>query len=139
MRTQPFQDNRERDNFKILMLERVWLGSFSVPLSSIYISGGIVGSFQVRLPRMHFGYEVEAKDEVMQFSESECLLHVSLSLDPLVSTRPDTLKYKFVPGESEKLLDYASEWQKKHSNNRRKVLVRKSDDKYRQYLTNPVR
>jgi coiled-coil and C2 domain-containing protein 2A len=85
------QDNRDRGIIQQIVKEKHWLGSFSIPVSTIYESKGINGPFKVELPKLHFGYDSD-REEFVQFQQS--VLYLSFGLQPVLPPKNDNLEYK---------------------------------------------
>ncbi|KAJ3124071.1 Coiled-coil and C2 domain-containing protein 2A [Nowakowskiella sp. JEL0407] len=110
------KDDRERERTIHQKRERNWLGSFSIPFSTIYERSRIEGNFIVRVPAMTLAYEKNPSAGSLDNSvlvgidsTSETILHIFIALEPPL-LQPATLKIKVASDESEKSLRIARQW-----------------------------
>jgi hypothetical protein len=61
--------------------EQRWLGSFSIPFTTIYNNGKIDGAFSINVPPHLLGYE-------QPHSEREAFLFIYATMDPVLATPP---------------------------------------------------
>lgn len=93
-------------------IERKWLGRLSIPFSTIYYNGKIEGTFEVKAPPILLGYTSDdaSEGDIGSTKEGKTYLSLFITMEPPVSP-PEPMKEKFVTNESEKLLQYAENWQ----------------------------
>ncbi|KAL9654001.1 hypothetical protein ABK040_014210 [Willaertia magna] len=83
-----------------------WLGSYSVPFSTLYESGKIVGTFRLKTPPLYLGYKKTIPD-----SNAYSALTVCISLDPPLPT-PEKTEDLVLTGEDPEVYSYCQWWTK---------------------------
>jgi hypothetical protein len=59
----------------------------------------------------------------MQHPEYDSSLQLSITFSPSITSHLNSIKYRFIPGEPEQVLEYAEQWQQRFSGNNRKIIV----------------
>lgn len=103
------QDERDKSNVVHQRKERNWLGTLSIPFSTIYKQVIIEGRFHMETPLLAFGYEKDRVDEFLGVNTEETMVHLFITLDPLLP-QPDELKPKFDTDEDRYLLKRSQKW-----------------------------
>ena len=91
--TDMVQDDRFRDRRTMQRQERNWLGTLTIPFSTIYEHGKIEGNFHVRVPIICHGYQRDPGNAFLGFKEHETLLNLFITLEPHLP-QPPTLRTK---------------------------------------------
>lgn len=123
---QVFIDEREKgghyeeENANFVRTETRYLGTLSIPFTTIYLNTKIQGAFKCHVPLFQLGYEKPLKkdktelpdDGVSQDNLSATYITIMATVDPPL---PVPVEVDDVPscGESKKLLSYAEKWMKK--------------------------
>ncbi|KAJ3083127.1 Coiled-coil and C2 domain-containing protein 2A, partial [Quaeritorhiza haematococci] len=105
------QDIRDRDRHIHQRRERNWLGTLSIPFTTIYERIRIDGTFRVNMPPVTLGYEKNSPnsrlDDAVLFgidpSCKETLLTVFITLDPPL-IKPGPVKFKFRTEDDERVI-----------------------------------
>lgn len=80
-----------------------WIGGFSIPFSTLYRAGKILGTFAVKTPPINMGYRY--RDD----QEHSTRLTVCITLDPPLPT-PDSLVDSYSSSEIPALTSYVNWW-----------------------------
>ncbi|KAI8621278.1 hypothetical protein BC830DRAFT_275158 [Chytriomyces sp. MP71] len=111
-------DDRERENEIHQRRERNWIGTFSMPFTSLYEQTRIEGQFHVQVPSVLLGYEknvasgtIESAMFLALDATKETLLDLFITLEPPLM-QPAPLKLKFLSDETDRFLRYVNSWSK---------------------------
>ncbi|KAG2393318.1 hypothetical protein C9374_006849 [Naegleria lovaniensis] len=83
-----------------------WLGSYSVPFSTLFQNGKIVGTFRLKTPPLYLGYSKSVND-----ANAYSALTVCITLDPPLPT-PEKVEDFVVTGEGPEVYSYCQWWMK---------------------------
>ncbi|XP_072045143.1 coiled-coil and C2 domain-containing protein 2A-like isoform X2 [Amphiura filiformis] len=107
------QDERDRATNIHQRMERRWLGSISMPFSTIYFQNRVSGTFRLNTPSVLLGYD-RSPDSMSRIQggnqTNATYISVFITIEPPLSP-PEPLKEKFDSNEDEKLLSYAENYQ----------------------------
>lgn len=83
-----------------------WLGSYSVPFSTLYQNGKIIGTFRLKTPPLYLGYGKSVNDQ-----NAYTALTVCITLDPPLP-RPEKVEDFIITGEGPEVYSYCQWWSK---------------------------
>eukprot|EP00057_Strongylocentrotus_purpuratus_P020191 XP_011674665.1 PREDICTED: coiled-coil and C2 domain-containing protein 2A [Strongylocentrotus purpuratus] len=99
------QDDRDRTTNIHQRLEKRWLGSLSIPFSTIYFQGKVAGAIRVEAPSSLLGYE-RTRESAGRGAANATYLSVFITVEPPLAP-PELLKEKFETLEDDELLNQA--------------------------------
>jgi coiled-coil and C2 domain-containing protein 2A len=108
-------DDREKGKRINKRIERNWLGTVSIPFSTIHERIKIDGVFSLQMPPVTLGYERDAsqiENAVLigiDTTTNNTLVHLFITLDPPLP-QPSLLKLHFQSIESDLVLRYINNW-----------------------------
>ena len=106
------QDDRDRNRNVHQRRERNWLGTLTIPFSTVYQHVSIDGYFHVQTPAILMNYEKDNFDsEILGVNTDETMLNLFLTLDPPLP-QPDPLVPRFDTEEDPYVLRMAGRWKK---------------------------
>ncbi|XP_022701750.1 coiled-coil and C2 domain-containing protein 2A-like [Varroa jacobsoni] len=93
------------------ILERRWLGTLTIPFSTVYINSKIEGTFRMDSPPVLFGYEFESKQWPTNGEQSNfILLSLFITIEPPLQL-PKMILERLPSGEPEEIFVKASKFQ----------------------------
>ncbi|XP_038057381.1 coiled-coil and C2 domain-containing protein 2A-like isoform X2 [Patiria miniata] len=107
--TDLLEDDRDRGTNIHQRMERRWLGSISMPFTTVYFQGRVSGTFRMEAPMVLLGYD-RSSENVNPGSANATYLTLFITIEPPL-TSPEKLKEKFDSNEDDKLLAYAESYQ----------------------------
>ncbi|XP_064382985.1 coiled-coil and C2 domain-containing protein 2A-like [Halichondria panicea] len=108
--TDILSDERQRSTNIHHRIEKKWLGSFTIPFSTLHQRERVEGMFRVEVPLVLLGYS-QAADEVLEMT-THTHLQLFITLEPTLSVLPP-LKDKFESEEDPRLLGRSQAWIRK--------------------------
>jgi len=105
------RDDRERNTI-YQRIEQRWVGSLSIPFSTIYQNGVVEGAFVLDVPVLNLGYQTEAPTipaETSSLSPAHTMLSLFITLDPPLVTQPPVID-ELDSKEDKALLFYGNQW-----------------------------
>ncbi|RWS23132.1 coiled-coil and C2 domain-containing protein 2A-like protein, partial [Leptotrombidium deliense] len=103
-------------------LERRWLGSLKIPISTLYLNSKVDGTFCLSTPPVLLGYEYDSKlwnlgsNDVNGTNIQNTYLTLFLTIDPTLQL-PEPLALKCESNEDEDVLHQAQKWESETSKN----------------------
>ncbi|XP_071499381.1 coiled-coil and C2 domain-containing protein 2A-like [Diadema antillarum] len=99
------QDDRDRGTNVHQRLEKRWLGSLSIPFSTIYFQGKVSGAIRVEAPSTLLGYE-RSRESAGRGAANATFLSVFITVEPPLAA-PEFFREKFETLEDDALLNQA--------------------------------
>ncbi|XP_041483934.1 coiled-coil and C2 domain-containing protein 2A-like isoform X2 [Lytechinus variegatus] len=99
------QDDRDRTTNIHQRLEKRWLGSLSIPFSTVYFQGKVAGAIRVEAPSSLLGYE-RTRESAGRGAANATYLSVFITVEPPLAP-PELFREKFETLEDDQLLNQA--------------------------------
>jgi coiled-coil and C2 domain-containing protein 2A len=91
-------DERQKDSDIHMKIEKKWLGSLTIPFSTLHSHSRIEGTFQLDTPPIILGYDWTPPSQNLVEDSSKTFLQLFISLEPPLSTLPPiTDRVKEIP------------------------------------------
>lgn len=125
-------DDRDRKTMIHKRIERNWLGSVSIPFSTIHERVKIDGVFTLQMPPVTLGYERD-KSQIenavligIDTTTNSTLVHLFITMEPPLP-QPSMMKLHFSSREEDIVLRYINTWQTnlslRHVNSRGRLVL----------------
>lgn len=101
------EDQRTREQFKHERIQKIFLGSMSIPFATIWQRCRVDGAFPIEIPISLQQYDLKADPQTSVIIPS--VLHIFITLDPPL-LQPPPLDVQFETEEDAKLIRYAESW-----------------------------